>query len=160
MYVSQETTEQTDARLRRVIAASELTWHEGQFAFYEFPVGNFPTKEPEHGLALVRDEEVWSVLKVAGPEAAEPFGLFSFHFQDGLDNSGFVGWLASILKRELGTGVFVVCGQNSRRGGIFDYWGVPLAMRNAAMRLLNQLRQDSLDRSGNTRKDTRATSTG
>jgi hypothetical protein len=48
------------------------------------------------------------------------------------------------LKRELGIGVFVVCGQNSRRGGIFDYWGVPMAMRSAAVEVLNQLRQDPL----------------
>jgi hypothetical protein len=81
MYVSQETTEQTDSRLRRVIAAAELSWHEGPFAFYEFPVEAFPTSEAERGLAIVRDNEVWSVLKGAGPEAAEPFGLFSFHFQ-------------------------------------------------------------------------------
>ncbi len=40
-------------------------------------------------------------------------------------NSGFVGWLACWLKRELGTGVVVVCGQNSRRGGVYDYWGCP-----------------------------------
>jgi hypothetical protein len=116
MYVSQETPEQTDARLPRIIAAAELIWHEGPFAFYEFPVQDFPAKEARHGLAFVRDDEVWSVLKAAGPDAAEPFGLFSFHFRAGLDNSGFVGWLASTLKRELGTGVFVVCGQNSHRG--------------------------------------------
>ena len=144
MYVSQETPEQIDARLRRVIAAAELTWHEGEFAFYEFPVSVFPAQEVEDGLAFVRDDEVWSVLKAAGAEASEPFGLFSFHFREDMDNSGFVGWLASILKRELGTGVFVVCGQNSRRGGIFDYWGVPLAMRSAAVRVLNRLRHDPL----------------
>jgi hypothetical protein len=67
-----------------------------------------------------------------------------------------VGWLASILKRNLGTGVFVVCGQNSRRGGIFDYWGVPLAMRNEAMSLLNELRHDLIDDSGNTQVNTRS----
>lgn len=144
MYVSQETPEQTDARLRRVIAAAELIWKEGQFAFCEFPVRDFPVKEARYGLAFVRDEEVWSVLKAAGPDAAEPFGLFSFHFRDGLDNSGFVGWLASTLKCELGTGVFVVCGQNSRRGGIFDYWGVPMAMRSATVEVLNQLRRGPL----------------
>ena len=142
MYVSQETTEQTDARLRRVIATADLTWHEGSFAFYEFSIEDFPAKEAANGLAFVRDNEVWSVLRAADPEALEPFGLFSFHFQEDLDNSGFVGWLASILKRNLGTGVFVVCGQNSRRGGIFDYWGVPLVMRNEAMVLLNRLRHN------------------
>jgi hypothetical protein len=102
---------------------------------------HFPAKEAGHALAFVRDEEVWSVLKAAGPDATESFGLFSFHFRDGLANSGFVGWLASTLKRELGTGVFVVCGQNSRCGGIFDYWAVPVAMHSSVVRLLNQLRQ-------------------
>lgn len=140
MYVSQETPEQTDARLRRVIAEAELIWHTGAFAFQEFPVAQFPADEAAHALAMVRDDDVWSVLKPAAPDAAEPFGLFSFHFPNGVDNSGFVGWLASALKRALGTGVFVVCGQNTARGGIFDYWGVPLAMRDAAAAELNRLR--------------------
>jgi 2-iminobutanoate/2-iminopropanoate deaminase len=70
----------------------------------------------------------------------ESFGLFSFHFAHGVDNSGFVGWLATIMKRELGTGVFVVCGQNSNRGGIFDYWGIPIAMKDEAARILRDLR--------------------
>ena len=44
------------------------------------------------------------------------------------------------LKRELGTGVLVVCGQNSARGGIFDYWGVPLGLRRDVARILDRLR--------------------
>jgi hypothetical protein len=40
-----------------------------------------------------------------------------------------VGWLATHLKQRFGTGVFVTCGQNRRDGGVFDYWGVPLALR-------------------------------
>ena len=53
------------------------------------------------------------------------------HFDPALDNSGFVGWLASHLKAVLGTGVFVVCGQNGARGGIFDYWGCPIRVADA-----------------------------
>ncbi|MBA3339895.1 MAG: hypothetical protein H0T54_09185, partial [Geodermatophilaceae bacterium] len=64
----------------------------------------------------------------------------SFHFPYGLDNSGFVGWLGSVLKHELGTGVFVVCGQNSRRGGIYDYWGCPAQLRHEAARVIEELR--------------------
>lgn len=66
--------------------------------------------------------------------------LLSFHFPSELDNSGFVGWLAGLLKRELGTGVFVVCGQNSRRGGIYDYWGCPAQLRGGAAHVIQQLR--------------------
>ena len=58
--------------------------------------------------------------------AQSEFKIFSFHFKDCADNSGFVGWLASHLKTELGTGVFVTCGQNIKRGGIYDYWGCPI----------------------------------
>lgn len=117
-----------------------MTWWEDAFAFEEYPCDQFPFSEVSKALAFVRDEEVWSVLTRAGPAATEPFGLFSFHFVEGLDNSGFVGWLASRLKLVLGTGVFVVCGQNSRRGDIFDYWGVPLTLKADAARVLNQLR--------------------
>ncbi len=143
MYVSQETAGQTEERLSAVIAASGLVWHAGAYAFDEYPVDQFPLGDIPDALAFVRDEDVWSVLKPAGPEAAERFALFSFHFPDGMDNSGFVGWLASTLKQELGTGVFVVCGQNMRRGGIFDYWGVPIAMKEEAAQTLERLRQSA-----------------
>lgn len=140
MYVSQETADQTEKRLRAVIAASNLVWYDGAYAFEEYAVGEFPVHEIASALAFVRDEDVWSVLKPARANAAEPFGLFSFHFPDGADNSGFVGWLASTMKQELGIGVFVVCGQNMQRGGIFDYWGVPIALREKAARVLEKLR--------------------
>lgn len=140
MYISVETPAQTEIRLRAVIAAANLVWWEGAYAFEEHPVDRFPAAEVAEALAFVRDGQVWSVLKPARVDAAEPFGLFSFHFKDGLDNSGFVGWLASRMKQELGTGVFVICGQNSNRGGIFDYWGVPLSMKDEAASLVDQLR--------------------
>ncbi|MEH6415962.1 DUF6196 family protein [Pseudomonas sp. CGJS7] len=146
MHISQETPQQTDARLRGVIAAADLVWHPGAYAFYEFPKRALPADALDGSLAAVCDEEVWSVLRPAVAPAAETFALFSFHFRDGEDNSGFVGWLASELKRRLGTGVLVVCGQNSRRGGIFDYWGVPESMRAQVMAEVEQLRGESPSR--------------
>ena len=140
MHVSREMPDQTEARLRRVIAAAELVWHAGAYAFTEHALQPFPVREAAEGLAVVRDEDVWSVLSRAAPQAKETFALFSFHFPEALDNSGFVGWLASRIKRELGSGVFCVCGQNSRRGGIFDYWGVPVAVRPSVEALLEELR--------------------
>jgi len=65
--------------------------------------------------------------------------VYTFHFDNGADNSGFVGWLASLLKRELGTGVFVTCGQNSNRGGIFDYWGSPAELGEKAIQTVKNL---------------------
>lgn len=70
---------------------------------------------------------------------AELFAVWRFHFPAGADNSGFVGWLASHLKTLFGTGVFVVCGQNSADGGIFDYWGCPWALRDQVFAELDRL---------------------
>ena len=128
MYVSHETPEQTERRLRRVLAEAELEQYPGEYAFVEVPSSNFPAHLVSAALAFVKDTQVWSALVPSSDEHAERFVIFSFHFKDGQDNSGFVGWLATHLKRAVGTGVFVVCGQNSHRGGIFDYWGAPLSV--------------------------------
>jgi hypothetical protein len=89
-----------------------------------------------------RDEESWSRLVPLTAEAddVERFGIFSFHFPDGADNSGFVGWPATHLKAELGTGVFVVCGSNRARGGIYDYWGCPIDLLDQAAATVETLR--------------------
>lgn len=142
MYISSESAEQTTARLRRVIAAAQLRWLEGAYAYEEYPLCGFPANRVEHALAFVRDEQVWSVLVPATDAAPEPFAVFSFHFAAFLDNSGFVGWLASEFKARLGTGVFVICGHNVARGGVFDYWGVPMRLRKDAADLVSKLRLD------------------
>lgn len=94
-------------------------------------------------LAVVRDADSWCQLVPATGHGgdAERFGIFSFHFPDGADNSGFVGWLATHLKARLGTGVFVVCGSNRGRGGIYDYWGCPADLTAEAIRVVAELRE-------------------
>jgi len=140
MYLSDETPGQTDARLREVIRRATLVIHEGTYAFEELPLeaaGQLRTD----ALAHVRDESVWSQLVVSSAPDRELFRVFTFHFPAGVDNSGFVGWLGSLLKARFGTGIFVVCGQNSARGGIFDHWGVGLERSEAvlaAVRALNE----------------------
>ena len=140
MYVSKETPIETRNCLLKVLARTEVIFYPGNFAFEEYPVNSIPHDRLTDSLALVRDSEVWSALVPARGSANEQFAVFSFHFEPGLDNSGFVGWLASHLNRRLGTGVFVICGQNSRRGGIFDYWGVPAEIRHSAEAEINRLR--------------------
>ena len=136
MHVSNETPEQTNTRLHRVIAEAELAIFPGLYAFQEVSVTAFPSEHISEALAFVRDEDVWSILAPANNSSQEKFVLFSFHFTPGLDNSGFVGWLASHMKTKIGTGILVVCGQNSRRGGIFDYWGAP---ESVAAQVLDEL---------------------
>ena len=140
MHVSHEAPAETDRRLRAVIARADLRAYDAPFAFVESPRGAAPPAVRPDALAVVGDDEVWSQLVPAGGGAVERFAVFRFHFPDGADNSGFVGWLASHLKRELGTGVFVVCGQNAGRGGIFDYWGCPLDQADAVLAEVRALR--------------------
>jgi hypothetical protein len=144
MYVSRESEAEWAARLRRVIAAAEFAVYEQPFVFLESPVGDGAPELRADAVAMIRDDHVWSQLVpvARADREPEPFALFRFHFPPGIDNSGFVGWLASRLKTELGTGVFVVCGHNSRRGGIFDYWGCPFELREQVLRVIRRLRED------------------
>ena len=136
--VSHEDPATTDARLRRVIRSAHVKFYEGAWSFEEFPLSEFADRVNQDALALVRDDYVWSQLVPHGGEG-EQFALFRFHFPAGVDNSGFVGWLASLLKAELGTGVFVTCGSNSLDGGIFDYWGIPDALREQGFACVRKL---------------------
>ncbi|WP_341711631.1 DUF6196 family protein [Erythrobacter sp.] len=138
--VSYETAVETDLRLRRVIADARLTLFDRPYEFIETSI-SAPFTMPSDCLASVRDNDVWSFLVPAGPNSREPFTIWCFHFEEGQDNSGFVGWLASTIKSALGTGVFVTCGQNSSVGGIFDYWGCPESMGPAVLALIRDLRK-------------------
>ncbi len=139
VQISQETPEQIEKRLLKVIAESEIKVYAGTFVFDEFPLSNFPGNADRNALALVRDNEVWSQLVPSTDKSKELFVVFSFHFEGCSDNSGFVGWLASHLKCNLGTGVFVTCGQNTKRGGIFDYWGCPAELYDEVTKELEGL---------------------
>ncbi|MBE1560455.1 hypothetical protein H4W81_003234 [Nonomuraea africana] len=124
-----------------MITLADLTVHDGVWCFEEFPADRPPALTADT-LAVVRDSESWSRLVPLPQESgdAERFGIFSFHFPADLDNSGFVGWLAGHLKAELGTGVFVVCGSNRARGGIYDYWGCPVDLLEEAVAVVQTLR--------------------
>lgn len=137
--ISHETKEATHLRLLSVIQDASLYVYEETFRFDEFPSEAFPTAIDPCALALVRDGALWSQLVPKRNEEGEAFAIFSFHFPPDRDNSGFVGWLASRLKERLGTGVFVICGHNADRGGIFDYWGCPAALANEVLAELNAM---------------------
>ncbi|SDN40404.1 DUF6196 family protein [Actinacidiphila guanduensis] len=142
--VSRETSTQTRTRLRTVIANSEIVVFDGAWSFVETPMDQPPHLD-ERVLAVVRDDECWSALRPddGSDGDRERFGLLSFHFPPGLDNSGFVGWLATELKERLGTGLFVVCGSNSDRGGIYDYWGCPLDLLDDVVGVIRELADPS-----------------
>ena len=135
--ISHETSSQTRARLRRVLAQASLERLPGAWWFCESDAHD--TIVDRRALAVVRDGEVLSQLVPADGATGERFCVLSFHFPARDDNSGFVGWLATELKLALGTGVFVICGFNSARGGIYDYWGVPEALGDEALESIERL---------------------
>jgi len=141
MYISHETVQQTREHLCRVLSESQLVVYENPYTFIEVPASRFPIELAAEALAFVRDEEVWSALIPSCSPKSEQFLIFGFHFTPGLDNSGFVGWLASHLKSRLGTGVLVICGQNSAHGGIFDYWGAPFSVGSQVIAEVRRLRE-------------------
>jgi len=143
VQISHESAEEVDVRLRRVIAEASFKIYEGTFVFEEFPLECFHANFRENALALVRDNEVWSQLVPSKDSSKEFFSIFSFHFDGCIDNSGFVGWLASHLKTKLGTGLFVTCGQNTKRGGIFDYWGCPSELEDKVLEEVRLLRGEN-----------------
>jgi hypothetical protein len=138
--VSRETPTETRARLQTVIASAEVTVFDGAWSFVETPLDE-PPRLDAGVRAVVRDDRCWSALirdDGLHPDR-ERFGLLCFHFPSGLDNSGFVGWLATELKERLGTGLFVVCGSNSEHGGIYDYWGCPVDLLDDVATVVRQL---------------------
>lgn len=139
MYISKETKEETEKRLKKVLKASNFKIFEESYYFRETSVDEFQF-DPD-ALAMVKDDEVWSLLVPVEKDGTENFKIFSFHFKEGLDNSGFVGWLASKIKEKFGSGIFVVCGQNSNQGGIFDYNGCPIEISEEVIKYINKLRE-------------------
>jgi hypothetical protein len=91
-------------------------------------------------LAAVRGDVVPSQMVPVEGEDDGSVRFAVFHFQAGVDNSGFVGWLASRIKAETGNGVFVTCGNNIAAGGIFDYTDCPESMREAVFGVVCRLR--------------------
>jgi hypothetical protein len=136
--ISHESADETDARLRRVLAATRLDVMPSTYAFAESPTSE-PLQVADGALAIVRDETIWSQLVPSPNGTAERFDLWCFHFPAGVDNSGFVGWLCTHIKRRFGSGVIVICGHNSGDGGVFDYYGCPAGLGAEMVAFIREL---------------------
>jgi hypothetical protein len=133
--ISQERQVESERRLRAVLRAAQLVHLPGAWCFQRIegppPVG---------ALATVSDVDGWCALVPATQDADELFAVTLSTFAPQIENSGYVGWLATAIKQRLGSGVFVICGDNPRRGGIFDYLGYPLEVTDAVRVLIDGLR--------------------
>src|SRR5688572_5603300 len=137
--ISTERPVESERRLRAVLRTTRLAHLPGAWGFRRVagaaPASGAP---PAEAIATVRDVDGWCALVPA--DSGERFGLTMSTFAPDIDNSGYVGWLATVIKERLGSGVFVVCGDNPGRGGIFDYLGYPLEIADAVHALIDELR--------------------
>jgi hypothetical protein len=143
MHITHETPEQSVRRLRRVARLTTVELLDGEWSFEQVSQPHLDLRPDT--LALIRDGERWSRLVPATPSSAERFRVWSCHFPEGIDNSGFVGWLAGEIKARTGSGVFVICGFNPSRGGIHDYWGCTVQAGDAVITELRALTGPLLD---------------
>jgi hypothetical protein len=140
-------TEQMHGRLCGVIAAARFETLPQPYAWQQL---NESSKLPASALAVVRDGPDWYALKPAPSKAAGTYRILVFHFAEGSNASGFVAWLAAIMKKEAGTGAMVVCGFDARATpalwqtslGLFDYWGCPWDRGDEVAALVEQLRRE------------------
>jgi hypothetical protein len=142
----QETSEQTHQRLLEVIAKSRFEALAQPYAWQGIPDSR---QIPDGALAAVRDGDAWYALAPSKQDANGSYRVFSFHFAEGTNASGFVAWLAGLMKKDAGTGALVVCGFDARDNpalwqtsfGLFDYWGCPWSKGEAVMTLIESLRR-------------------
>ena len=147
----QETSQQMHERLLEVIAKSRFEPLSQPYAWQAIPGS---TQIPDGAPAAVRDGDAWYALAPAMQGATGNYRVFSFHFAEGTDASGFVAWLAGLMKKDAGTGAMVVCGFDARNNpalwqtsfGFFDYWGCPWSKGEAVVALVEHLRRVALSR--------------
>ena len=141
--ISRELPVESEARLRQVLRDTDIEHLPGDWCFRRLTGA-----PPPEALATVRDADGWCALVPDGGGAAEPFGLTLSTFPPGIDNSGYIGWVSTTVKERTGSGVFVVCGDNPRRGGVFDYLGYPAEAADAVRAVLDDLRRPAPEDDG------------
>lgn len=138
--VMNETPRQVHAKLCRVFSKATVC-HEGMYVWRE--VSEPPSGFPLDGiLAYVKGQLTSSVLVPSPHHEPDRLHVTRINFTSDQDNSGFGGWLATLLKSKLGTGVAVVCGYESANGGVFDYWCIPEEISVSAVKLLETWQQE------------------
>ena len=134
-------------RLCGVIAAARF---EALSEPYAWEPMSGSSRLPANALAAVRDGSAWYALTPVPPDATGAYRILVFHFAEGSNASGFVAWLAALMKKEAGTGAMVVCGFDARATpalwqtslGLFDYWGCPWERGDEVAALVERLRRE------------------
>ena len=104
------------------------------------PVADFPSQVSGEAVALARDEDGWSQLVPApGARSASGWALIRLSFVAGAAIDGLTDWLAAYLRRRVTPRLMIASGLSQRTGGLYLYWGVPLALGEQVMREIDIL---------------------
>ena len=123
-----ETNEQLNSRLLSHIGASKFSVLDADYGWVPLLSGQAPDLL---SIACVRDDDVWNqLIPVESNHNGPKLCVISLHFPAHISGAGFIGWLATRIKFDLGTGVVVIGGKDKNsskeldRGsfGVFDYW--------------------------------------
>jgi hypothetical protein len=141
-----ETAEQMHDRLVDVIARARFRALSEPYAWQPLTKTEWIA---EGALAAVKDGEAWYALAPAARGATGTYRVLVFHFAEGTNASGFVTWLARLMKQDAETGAMVVCGFDARGTpalwqtslGLFDYWGCPWSKGDEVIALVERLRR-------------------
>jgi len=142
-----ETDTEMHDRLCGVLAASRFEVLAQPYAWQE--IRGTPSL-PATALAVVRDGSAWYALAPILGGTTRAYRILTFHFAEGLNASGFVAWLAALMKKEAATGAMVVCGFDARATsalwqtslGLFDYWGCPWDRGDDVIGLIERIRRN------------------
>ena len=142
-----ETDSEMHARLCGVLAAAGFEVLHQPYAWQE--IEGTPGL-PATALAVVRDGSAWYALTPVAGGTAGAYRILMFHFAEGSNASGFVAWLAALMKKEAATGAMVVCGFDARATaalwqtslGLFDYWGCPWERGDNVINLVERIRRN------------------
>jgi hypothetical protein len=131
--MSEETEEQLEERLCKVVAQADTTFFERYYVWTPLGPGAFPSAD---ALACVCDGREWFQFAPSrSDESTGRFRVVCFRFSEhGPGAIGFVGWLHSHLRRMGKTGAIVICGKDRRNSpqlfqicqGVMDYWACPV----------------------------------
>src|SRR5262249_61664727 len=70
---------------------------------YAWPQVSEPFRLPANAFAVVRDGSAWYALTSVPENATGAYRILVFHFAEDSNASGFVAWLAGIMKTEAET---------------------------------------------------------
>ena len=142
MHVSAETAEQTDARLRRVMAMATLDVDDRSWWFEE--LARSRTSSVGRGRMPSRSSATPTAGASSSRSARPTHRPSDSGSGPSIPERGGQQRLRRLARhphqaRNPGGGVFVVCGQNSRRGGIYDHWGCPEAVADQVLETIHAL---------------------